>query len=225
MMKNQKKDPKICDLDCKGKLVVITGATSGIGYATAMKYASKGADILSVNRSEEKSKKLCDMIQTEYGVSCEYYIADFSSLKDIHDVSKKLSKLDRAIDVLIHNAGTYMTKKVTTQDNLELVFQTNYLSTFIINYYLKEKFMNQGTGRILFVNSEAHRFPAWGLRMDDLLWNKRRYKGSKSYGEAKLCQLLSMIVFDKLLKDGNVNINAMHPGNIKTNSGADNGRI
>ncbi|MBI9008968.1 MAG: SDR family NAD(P)-dependent oxidoreductase [Tenericutes bacterium] len=83
MLRNQKKDPEICTLDFKGRLVVITGATSGIGYVTALKFASSGANILSINRNEEKSKKLCEELTEKYGVDCSYMLADFSKLKDV----------------------------------------------------------------------------------------------------------------------------------------------
>ena len=89
MLRNQKRDPEICTSDFKNMLVVITGATSGIGYDAAKKYASHGADILSINRNEEKSKKLCDEITGKYGVDCSYIIADFAKLSDVHNAAKK----------------------------------------------------------------------------------------------------------------------------------------
>ncbi len=225
MLRNQKLDPEICNEDFKDRLVVITGATSGIGYDAAMKYASHGAHILSINRNEEKSQKLCETLRNKYGTECSYMIADFSRLDDVHKVGKDLAKLDRHIDVLIHNAGVYVTKKSFTDDGIEQVFQTNYLSTFILNYYLKDKFISQETGRIIFVNSEAHRFAVWGIHLDDLDWKRRTYSGLKSYGSAKTAQLLSMIKFKEYFSETGVTINAMHPGNVKTNSGKNNGKL
>jgi retinol dehydrogenase-13 len=75
------------------------------------------------------------------------------------------------------------------------------------------------------VNSEGHRFAAWGLRLDDLNWGKRRYSGLKSYGSAKLAQLLSMMVFDEHFQKSGVTINAMHPGAVKTDTGQENGPV
>jgi NAD(P)-dependent dehydrogenase (short-subunit alcohol dehydrogenase family) len=77
--------------------------------------------------------------------------------------------------------------------------------------------------RIILVSSEGHRFAAWGLRLDDLNWERRRYSGLKSYGSAKLAQLLSMIVFDEHFHNCGVSINAMHPGAVKTETGQENG--
>ncbi len=225
MLRNQKLDPEICTSDFKNRLVVITGATSGIGYAAAMKYASQGADILSINRNKEKSEELCRALKSQYGTDCSYMIADFTKLADIHKAAKQLAELDRNIDVLIHNAGVYVTRKTLTEDHMELVFQTNYLSSFILNYSTKEKFIQQNSGRIIFVNSEAHRFAAWGLHLDDLTWDKHSYSGLKSYGAAKTAQLLSMIKLNEYFVGTKVTINAMHPGNVKTNSGKNNGKF
>lgn len=223
MIHNLKLDPKICMDDCPHRLVVITGATSGIGHATARKYASHGADLILINRNQQKSEAICEELKREFQVNCSYFMADFSRLSDIHSTARHLVALERNIDVLVHNAGVYLTRKTITEDGLETVFQTNYLSTFILNYYLLEKFRAQNKGRIIFVNSEAYRFAVWGLDFDDLFWNKRRYSGIKSYGAAKLAQLLSMIVLDEYFQGTGVTVNAMHPGNVRTNSGQSNG--
>jgi len=136
------------------------------------KYASHKTDLLLVNRNEQKSKILCEELKNDYNVNCSYILADFAKLSDIHSAAEKLINLERSIDVLIHNAGIFNTTRILTADHLEAVFQTNYLSTFILNYSLKEKFRNQASGRIIFVNSEAYRFAAFGLHLDDLSWNK-----------------------------------------------------
>jgi len=210
MLHNQKLDPEICRDDFNDRLVLITGATSGIGYATAKKYASHGADILCINRNEKKSREVCDTLKSLYNAKCTYMIADFAKLKEVHAVAKRLTELDRNIDVLIHNAGIFITKKTFTTDNLEMVFQTNYLAAFILNYYLKDKFIKQEYGRILFVNSEAHRFAVWGLHLDDLNWGKHYYSGLKSYGASKTAQLLSMIKLNEFFSGTGITVNAMH---------------
>lgn len=225
MIRNSRLDPKICSDDFRGNLVVITGATSGIGYHTAREYASRGANLLCINRNPEKSETLQREIQSEYGVSCDYRIADLSILRDVHRVAEELTKLDTPIDVLIHNAGIYLTKRELTSDGIEKVFMIQYLSTFIINFILMDKLKAQGKARIILVNSEGHRFAAWGLRLDDLNWEKHRYTGFKSYGSAKMAQLLSMIVFNEHFRDSGVTINAMHPGAVKTDTGQENGPL
>ena len=223
MIRNLKLDAKICTDDFHGRLVVITGATSGIGNATARKFASHGADLLFINRNETKTNELVEELNREFNTNCSYIIADFSSLSEVHKAAEQLAGIERNIDVLIHNAGVYLTKRTLTVDNNEEVFQTNYLSTFILNYYLREKLKKQKNGRILFVNSEAYRFAAFGIHMDDLTWSKHKYSGIKSYGTAKMAQLLSMIKFNEYFQGSHITINAMHPGNVRTNSGQSNG--
>jgi retinol dehydrogenase 13 len=225
MIRNNMSDPKICTESFNNKLVVITGATSGIGYHTARKYASHGANLLCINRNVQKSEALCLEIKKEFGVSCDYKIADLSNLQDVHRVAGELSKLDKPIDVLIHNAGIYLTKRETTLDGLEKVFMIQYLASFIMNFILMDKLKSQGKARIIMVNSEGHRFAAWGLKLDDLNWEKRRYSGLKSYGSAKLAQLLSMIIYKEHFHNTGVTINAMHPGAVKTETGLENGPV
>lgn len=225
MVRNNRRDPKIHNKDFGNKLVMISGATSGIGYVTARKYASKGANLLCITRNPEKSEALKFEIETEFGVSCDFKIADLSSIQEVHQLSEELIGLKTPIDVVIHNAGVYLTKKELTSEGIEKVFMVQYLSSFMMNLLLLDKLMAQDRARIILVNSEGHRFAPWGLRIDDLNWEKRRYSGLKSYGSAKLAQLLSMIILKEYFKDSGVTINAMHPGNVKTETGQENGPV
>lgn len=87
MIRNNLKDAKICRDDFRGKLVAISGATSGIGYLAARKYASQGANLLCINRNPEKSEKLRLEIESEFGVKCDYKIADLSRLDEVSQLS------------------------------------------------------------------------------------------------------------------------------------------
>lgn len=225
MMRNNRLNPKICTEGFHNKLVVITGATSGIGYVTARKYASQGANLLCINRNRQKSENLRREIENEFSVQCDYRITDLSNVNDIFRVSNELSQLTTPIDVLIHNAGIYVTKREVTADGFEKVFVVHYLSSFIMNYLLMDKLKAQKKARIIIVSSEAHRFVVWGLMLDDLNWEKRRYSGLKSYGSAKTAQLLSMIVFHEYLNNSGVTINSMHPGAVQSNTGQENGPV
>jgi len=225
MIRNNRRDPKICTKNFSDRLVVISGATAGIGYCTARKFASKGANLLCINRNETKSKALKAEIEKDYGVSCDYLIADLSNLKDVFSAAEKLRDIDIPIDVLIHNAGIYLTKRELTAEGFDKVFVVHHLASFVINILLGEKLKSQEKARIILVSSEGHRFAAWGLRLDDLNWEKRRYSGLKSYGSAKLAQMLSMLVFDEYLRNTGVTINAMHPAAVRSETGRDNGPV
>jgi retinol dehydrogenase 13 len=127
--------------------------------------------------------------------------------------------------VLIHNTGVYHTKKTLSPDNIEIVFQIIHLGSFLINYALKERLKSENRARIIYVNSEGHRFSLAGVHTDDLEWKRHIYTGLKSYGAAKTAQLLTMLKFSEYFSDCAVTINAMHPGNVATNIGNNNGRI
>jgi NAD(P)-dependent dehydrogenase (short-subunit alcohol dehydrogenase family) len=221
MLRNNKAEPLECQNDFNGRLVAITGATSGIGYVTAREYASHGANLLVINRNKKKTLNLCEEINRVFGVECDFMLADFGHISEVKKVGEELANSDLNIDVFIHNAGVYLTEKTISDDGLEMVFQVDHLSSFILNYILKDKLKAQQKCRIILVNSEGHRFAILGLKLDDLNWEKRRYSGLKSYGSAKTAQLLTMIKFNDYFQNSGVTINAMHPGNVKTNMGED----
>jgi NAD(P)-dependent dehydrogenase (short-subunit alcohol dehydrogenase family) len=225
MLRNNKADPAPCSADFRDRLVVITGATSGIGYFTARTYARHGANLLCINRNPEKSRALREEIESEFGVSCREMIIDMSRLDDVHRAGHELAALSEPIDVLIHNAGLHLSRRTETVDGLETVFMVNYLSSFVLNYLVKEKLVAEGRARVLMVNSEGHRFAAWGIRVDDMNWERRLYQGLRSYGSAKTAQLLSMFRFAEIFAPGGVTINAMHPGEASTQTGSDNGPL
>lgn len=225
MLRNVDREPEICSNKFDNKLVIITGSTAGIGFVTAKRYAEGGAKLLLINRNEEKSKKQCEDLRSLYGCDCDYFISDFSRLDDIHRVGEYLANLEENIDVLIHNSGVFNNKIEFTVDDLEMVFQVNYLSTFIINEYVKEKIKKQNFGRIIYVNSEGHRFAVLGVYIKDLKWKKHFYTGLKAYGSAKTAQLLSMLHFDDYFKNTEVTVNAMHPGNVRSDMGNNNGKF
>jgi len=127
--------------------------------------------------------------------------------------------------VLIHNAGIYLTRRELTPEGFDKVFVVHHLSSFVLNSRLSEKLKSQKRARIILVSSEGHRFAAWGLRLDDLSWEKRRYSGLKSYGSAKLAQLLSMLIFADYYRPWGVTINAMHPGAVRSETGRENGAV
>ncbi len=224
MIKNMKRQPERNMDPFRDKSIVITGATSGIGYHTARKYASMGAHILMINRNPEKSEAVRREIAEEFAVPVDYVIADLMLLPDIQRVGQHLLSLEKPIDVLIHNAGVYLESRTENPAGLEVNLVVHYLCPLIINKMLIPKYRRDRAGRILLVSSEAYRFAAWGLDLEDLHWEKRRYTGIKAYGAGKLAQLLSMHLLSGELAPYQVTINAMHPGMVRTDSGKDNGR-
>lgn len=225
MLRNMKAAPKRCEEPFRGGLVVITGATSGVGYRTARKYAAMGARLLLVNRNPEKSERVRSELAAEFGAETETIIADLSVLADMRRVGRTLAALERPIDVLIHNAGLHLDARTETPDGFETNFAVHHLAPFVITKLLLPKLARDGRTRVLLVGSEGYRFAVWGLDLEDLQWERRRYSGLKAYGAGKLAQLLSMHVFARELGSSGSTINAMHPGMVRTETGRDNGRF
>lgn len=223
VIENGKKEPASCEERLDGKLVVVTGASSGVGLAAVRRLRAFGADILMVNRNAEKSRAVVAELSASPGGTLDYLIADLSELAQARSAADRLLALDRPIDVIINNAGVHMTRRVLTADGLETVFAVDHLASFILTRALLPKLLSQGHGRIIQVNSEGHRFS--GLNLGDLDWSRRPYFGLRAYGAAKTAQLLCMHEFAEGLAGTAVTINAMHPGAVKSDVGLNNGPL
>lgn len=206
-----------------GKLCVITGATSGVGYEAVKKLASAGANIVLVGRNIDKVIKIKNEVEKEYSVFVDYVIADFSDLDQVRSAAVTILKKYQTIDVLINSAGIHSTTKQYNKDGYELVFCVNHLATFLFTKLLLNRMIESSPSRIIQVNSEGHRFN--GLKLSDIHWKKRIYRGLKGYGASKTAQLFTVWEFAEQLKETNVTINAMHPGEVRTNIGNNNGKL
>lgn len=222
LLRNEKRLPLPCEARLDGKTAVITGATSGIGQETARLFAALGASLVLCNRSELKSQALERELRDRHGCRVTSLLADFSSLASTKACARALLDLASPIDILIHNAGVFYMERTFTSDGIEMVFQVNHLSSFCLNYLLKEKLKREDRARILYVNSEGHRFVLSGVHLDDLAWTRHRYGGLASYGAAKTAQLLAMQGFADCFAGTKVTLNAMHPGNVRSHIGENN---
>lgn len=204
-----------------GKTSLITGPTSGVGYVAAVRLAKAGAKLILVARNSVKVKSLGEELRTEHGVEVGYYIADFTDLEQVRKTAERIKAEHPKIDVLINNAGVHMTTRKLTKEGYETTFAVNHLASFTLTVLLLDCLKRSAPSRIIQVNSEGHRFN--GLRIDDLDWAKRRYRGLKGYGASKTAQLMTVWEFNDLLEGSGVTINAMHPGAVKSNIGHNNG--
>jgi retinol dehydrogenase 13 len=204
-----------------GKTCIITGATSGVGLAALKRLAMGGADIVTICRNQEKAELIIQKIKKDSFANIDLVIADFSSLQQVRQASDIILNKYKKIDVLINNVGMHSTKRVLTPEGLELVFCVNHLAPFLLTQLLLQRLIDSAPSRIIDVNSEGHRFN--GLDPDDLNWGKRHYTGLRGYGASKTAQLLTVWELAERLKDTGVTINAMHPGDVKTNIGSNNG--
>ena len=218
---NSKVPHKTSDTSMKGKTCVITGTTSGIGLVTLKQLAKGGSNIVMVCRNEEKALQVKKETLEEYDVSIDIVIADFSSLEQVRKAAQTILDNYPKIDVLINNIGMHSTTKQHTKDGFELVFLVNHLSSFLFTKLLIPRLKESGRARIIQVNSEGHRYN--GLNTKDIHWRKRIYTGQRGYGASKSAQLLTVRELAQILKDTDVTINAIHPGEVRTNIGMNNG--
>jgi retinol dehydrogenase 13 len=212
---------KTTDARMDGRLCIITGATSGVGYHAARRLAQGGANLVLVCRNREKAEFVRDELAHQYGVDIDIVQADFSRLEDVREAAEAILKDHPRIDVLINNAGVHTTRRTVTENGIETVFCVNHLASFLFTRLLLDRLIESAPARILQINSQGHRFG--GLDLDDLNWEKRRYRGLQGYGASKTAQLLTVWELADRLQGSGVTINAMHPGEVRSNIGMNNG--
>lgn len=206
-----------------GRVCIVTGATSGVGYQAAEHLAQGGAQLVIVCRNQLKAARLAARLVEAHGVQVEAIPADFSNLNEVRGAAKKILANYPRIDVLINNAGLHNTKRILTKEGHEMVFCVNHLASFLLTHLLLKRLMESAPARIIQVNSQGHRFG--GLDINDLTWERRHYRGLQAYGASKVAQLLTVWEWADRLEGSGVTINAMHPGEVRTNIGMNNGRF
>jgi NAD(P)-dependent dehydrogenase (short-subunit alcohol dehydrogenase family) len=220
-MVNARMPQKTTDARVDGKVCVLTGATAGVGYVAARRLAQGGANLVLVCRNPEKAVRVQHELVNDYGVEVDIVLADFLHLDEVRSAAAKVLAKTPRIDLLVNNAGIHATQRRLTPQGLESVFCVNHLASFLFTRLLLDRLRDSAPARILYINSEGHRFN--GLDLDDLDWSKRRYKGLQGYGAAKTAQLLTIWDMNDVLQGSGVTINAMHPGAVRSNIGMDNG--
>ena len=204
-----------------GKVCVVAGSTSGVGLAAVRRLARGNAHIVMVCRNAAKAENVRKELVTDYSVPVDVVLADFSDLGDVRKAADTLLGDYPRIDVLINSAGLHSTTRTTTKEGFETVFCVNHLAPFLLTHLLLERLKQSAPARIIQVNSEGHRFG--GLDLHDLNWEHRRYNGYRGYGASKIAQLLTTWEFADRLPGAGVTVNAMHPGDVRTNIGNNNG--
>jgi retinol dehydrogenase-13 len=222
-IENRQAVQKTTTASLEGKVCVVSGSTSGVGLEAVKQLARRGAQIVMVCRNLAKADLIRKEIVTQHRVGVDIIRAEFSVLDEVRSAAEMLSKAYPHIDVLINSAGLYSTTRTLTPEGFETVFCVNHLAPFLLTYLLLDTMKQSAPSRIIQVNSEGHRFG--GLNLTDLNWKRRPYIGLRGYGASKVAQLLTTWEFADRLKGSGVTINAMHPGDVKTNIGNNNGPL
>ena len=201
----------------RGKTVVVTGANQGIGKATAVALASKGAKVVLVARDAAKGEAARAEVEAAGKAGAELVVADISSQADVRRAAAEIKARHDRVDVLVNNAGVFVPERHVTVDGLEETFAVNHLAYFLLTRELLDVLKASGPARIVNVSSEAHR----GARMhwDDLQLSQSRYRGFKAYGQSKLANLLFTYELARRLEGTDVTANCLHPGVIGSGFG------
>ncbi len=179
--------------ELNNKIVVITGATSGIGLAAATQFAQEGAFVIGVGRSLERNQQALQSILRQNPVGeVTYLLADLAHQQQVRTLGHEIrTLLDRfnlnCVDVLINNAGLYLDKKQMTPENLEMTFAVNHLAGFLLTHLLLPLLHQSTKGRVITVTSYSHRTTPINLKR---IANPWPYFGLLAYKRSKLCNVL-----------------------------------
>ena len=204
------------------KLSLITGATSGIGKATASELAKLGFDLILTARNEIKGKSLSDSLSKKYKIKCEFIKCDISSLNDVKTLAEKVKSKYNQLDVLVNNAGSRFPDYQKSVDGIELTFATNHLGHFLLTHLLMDLLRKSSSARIVNVSSSAHAVKE--IDVDDLT-SPKNYNRSLVYGRSKLANVLFTYQLSQKLNGQNITVNALHPGGVASNFAKNEGLV
>jgi|KBSMisStandDraft_5_1062788.scaffolds.fasta_scaffold66363_3 NAD(P)-dependent dehydrogenase (short-subunit alcohol dehydrogenase family) len=205
----------------RDKVVVITGATSGIGEVAADRLAQKGARIVFVARNRARGEEMRKHLRAIAGHADHVvHYGDLSRLSEMKRVGAEIAAAEPHIDVLINNAGALFAHRQMTEDGLERSFALNHLSYFVITSLLLERLRATPGARIVSTSSDAHKRTR--LNFDDLQ-SARGYSGFAVYGRTKLMNILFTRELAKRLAGTGLTANCLHPGFVATRFGDQSG--
>lgn len=205
----------------RGKVVVITGATSGIGWVAAEKLARMGARLVLVARDRSRGEAtLARLREAGPGAAHSVHYADLETIAEMKRVAQDIAAAEPRVDVLINNAGALFSSRQVTADGLEKTFALNHMSYFVVTLGLADRLRATPGARVINTSSDAHR----RVRLDfDDLQSVKDYSGFAVYGRSKLCNILFTRELAKRWRDSGVTANSLHPGFVATRFGDHSG--
>ncbi len=204
------------------KTVVITGATSGIGFAAAEEMGARDWNVIGIGRLPEHCEKAKMEIKSFYPKTrINYFVADLSEQNDVNRVAAEVityidAKCDGKIDLLVNNVGCVRDWYITTSDGYETQFAVNHLAAFLLTYRFLGKLQISPTGRVLTVSSGSHYNT--DINWNDIMYQKH-YNCLMAYKQSKLCNVLFTHEFNRRMADLNIRAFAVDPGLVNTDIG------
>jgi retinol dehydrogenase-14 len=205
--------------DMAGKTCIVTGASAGIGSATALGLARQGATLALVGRDTTRLEQVAAACTAAGSPAVHTYVADFAVLDQVRSLATALLEDLPKIDVLINNAALVLQHRQETVDGYEKVFAVNHLAPYLLTRLLLDRLVASAPSRIVIVASDAHTFGA--MEPDDYM-STRTYKPLKVYGRSKLANILFTVELAARLADTGVTVNCLHPGFVSTSLARDN---
>jgi retinol dehydrogenase 12 len=204
----------------RGKICVVTGATSGLGLVTAQSLARQGATLIVVGRNAERGAATVSRIRQETGnTAVELMLADLSAQAQVRQLASAIQSRFSRLDVLVNNAGALFARRELSHDGIEMTFALNHLAYFLLTNLLLDLLKASLLARIVNVSSEAHR----GARLNFAdLQGEHNYRGYRAYARSKLANILFTHELARRLERTGVVANALHPGFVATNFGHNN---
>ncbi|MGB6865315.1 MAG: SDR family NAD(P)-dependent oxidoreductase [Candidatus Aminicenantaceae bacterium] len=199
--------------DQKGRVVIVTGSSSGIGYETARVLANKNATVVIAVRNLQKGNAALDKIKAGYqNADVRVIELDLADLESIRNFAAEFKSNFSRLDLLINNGGVMMPPYSKTADGFELQFGTNHLGHFALTGLLLDLIEKTHDSRIVNVSSGSHTYGE--LDFDDLNWENRSYKKMKAYGDSKIANLYFTFELQRRFENRNMNViaSAAHPG-------------
>jgi NAD(P)-dependent dehydrogenase (short-subunit alcohol dehydrogenase family) len=198
----------------EGKLCMVTGGNSGIGFYTAQEIARMGGSVIIIGRSREKCENAVRMIRQETGnQSIEYLQVDLSSQTQIRSAAAEFIQKYNHLDVLVNNAGVVYLRRTLTEDEIEMTFAVNHLAYFLLTNLLIEVLKNSVSARVVNVSSGSHYSEQ--LDFNNLQLNKS-YMVYRAYGRSKLANVLFSYELARRMAGTHVTSNVLSPGMVAT---------
>src|SRR5262245_57383193 len=209
--------------DMTGKVCLITGATSGIGWETAKALASQGAMVALVGRDPERTQNAIDRIRASApNAQLESYRADLSAQEQVRRLAQEFQSRHTRLDVLINDAGAVFTTRKESVDGIEMTLAVNHLAPFLLTNLLLGTLKASAPSRVVTVSSGAHLGAK--IHFDDLQL-AHGYGPWRAYGQSKLMNVLFTNELARRLAGSGVTANALHPGFVASNFGKTEGAL
>lgn len=203
----------------RGKTIIVTGANSGIGKATAAEMLRCQGRVIMACRNRERAEKAAQEIQQEAGPEqgeLVIKLLDLASLKSVRSFCEEIMKEESRIDILINNAGIYQCPYTKSEDGFEMQFAVNHLGHFLLTNLLLDLLKHSAPSRIIVVSSKLYKYGE--INFDDLN-SEQSYDKAFAYARSKLANLLFTLELSHRLEETGVTVNALTPGIVRTNLG------